>query len=147
MITNVDRRMLTATFEVQTKHEFKCGKPSLAKTHTWRHKAYCFIITHVWRRRVPWLHTVLYRNGGESFNTLLSPGPDPDPDHFRGGPSHVFRTAWVNKSGQAEQYFRTDTQRSRHIERHTDRQADRHTFGFGLGLELGLRQWLVGLWC
>ena len=30
----------------------------------------------------------LSHNGEESFNTFLSPNPDSDPDHLRGGPSH-----------------------------------------------------------
>ena len=32
---------------------------------------------------------VLSPNGEESLSKLLSPDPDRDPDHLRGGPSHV----------------------------------------------------------
>ena len=35
---------------------------------------------------------VLSRNGEESFNTFLSPNPNPDPDHLRGGPSRGYNT-------------------------------------------------------
>ena len=35
-------------------------------------------------------NVVLYPNGEESLNKFLSQDTDPDPDHLRGGPSHVF---------------------------------------------------------
>ena len=44
---------------------------------------------------------VLSRNGGESFNKLLS--LDPDTDHLRGGSSHGDNTSCVKKSTQSEQ--------------------------------------------
>ena len=35
------------------------------------------------------------RNRDESFNKFLSPDPDPNPDHLRGGPSHGDNTSCV----------------------------------------------------
>ena len=43
-------------------------------------------------------------NDEESFNKLLS--PDPDPNHLRRGPSHVYMSSCVKKSSKSEQYFR-----------------------------------------
>ena len=43
-------------------------------------------------------HSVLSPNGEESYNIFLSPNPDTDPDHLRGGPSHECNTYCVTKT-------------------------------------------------
>ena len=48
------------------------------------------------------VYFVLSQSGEESLIKFLS--PDPDPDHPRGGPSHVHNTSCVKKSSKSEQY-------------------------------------------
>ena len=44
-------------------------------------------------------------NGEESFNNLLSPDSDLDPDHLRGVPSHVYTPSCIKKVSQSEEPF------------------------------------------
>ena len=64
------------------------GRPSLARTHIWRHYA----VFHSNALLTSWhtlmLYLVLSRNGEDSLDTFLSPDLDGDPDHLRGGPGH-----------------------------------------------------------
>ena len=46
---------------------------------------------------------VVSPNGEKFLNKLLSPDPDWDPDHLRGGRSHGYNTSCVKESSKSEQ--------------------------------------------
>ena len=55
------------------------------------------IVPHVRRRGI----FLLSRNDEESFNKFSSSDPEPDPEHRRGGRSHVDNTSCVKNQSQS----------------------------------------------
>ena len=81
-------------------------RPSLALMHIWHHNAcsHCNACLTSWSTLMEYFGLSPY--GEESLNEFLSPDPDPDTDHLRGGPSHGCNTSCVKQSSPDPDHLR-----------------------------------------